>query len=739
MRHQWTSLCLLALTDLRLSGLEMERLWPVRGMVVLAVPCDPCDLVACAPPSWMSSLSSPSKFPAYDTTIMTMHAATAPMVASAIVSRVRRIGARQPFRSALKMLPLAILAGLIGVGMYISRNEVASTLEAPVPQKCDKSGAPYVPKRASPTSKAERAEAPAAAHGGAVKAGPGPRAPGPRGEGLVAHFSDSQVGNIKQPPGILERNGASPSVHVPKREIPNMASVQADRLPAADIDRSRYSASTRKDGTSPFNPQRPRGEDTDALHMAAQGQSVDELRSAANPKLSAEGRMAAPPMLGSMRGEQGQLQIQSKRNQCDDTTFSPGMSAVKRGTGPGEYLLPRSSCRDGAEQPLPGAGRAWGARSTVDPTLRFSNSTLVTPVGGVAGGERARDRERDLDMFDSMCEPERGDLAAMPLGNAGSSAMGVRGVPPPKEGFAHERPARANRRAIASKNARLYGPLQIVNPPKQTTYEPGDPMRTTLKETTIHDQGDGWLRGPEATTARDPDAIARVTGRETLRDVQGAQGDDGRLSGTSAVYKPPVYDPNDLFKTTTRETTERNTHTGNVGTLADQGSGVEQPELDQTQRALTQVSYFGDAAKPTADGYRVVSLNNPGTNRMIAPTTDYRGSAAPRIPKTPSSKGVYTRVIGDARERVLRSRSPRGRRETLPAGKESFQASRRPRIDPCMDFQQQRASFQNQGRVQSHVVPECVGETRGGRRVIDSRPDPALLAQLESNPYVLKS
>ena len=555
---------------------------------------------------------------------------------------------------------------------------------------------------------------------------------------MVAHFSDSQVGLTKQPPGILEKNGSAGDFSAPKRELPNMGLVQANRLPLDDIDRSRYTASTRRDGTAPFDPERPRGEDLEALNSAAQERSVDELRSASNPKMTAYGRIAAPPLLSSLRGEQGKLQIQSKRNTCDDTTFSPGMSAVTRGTSPGEHFLPNTSCREGAPLPLPGAGRAWGATSTIDPTMRFSNSTLTTPVGGVAGGERARNRDQDLEMFEqSICEPERGDLAAPPLGNAGSSAMGLRGMPSRDE-IDNIGGSRANRRALGATSPRVYGALQVVNPPKQTTYEPGDPMRTTLKETTIHDQGDGWLRGHEATTARDPDAIARITGRQTLEELQGSQG-DGRLSGTSSVYKPPVYDPNDIFKTTVRETTERNSHAGNVGTLAEQGAGVEQPNLDQTQRGLTQVSYYGDAAKPVADGYRVAEMEAPGTNRMVSPTTDYRGGAGPRVPSTTSSKGVYTRVIGDARERVLRGRSPRGRRETLPAGVESMRPSRPGRTDPCLDVQPQRSSFQHQGRVQNHLIPDCVEETRGGRRVVDSRPDPMVLSQLESNPYVLKN
>lgn len=633
------------------------------------------------------------------------------------------------------MLPLAVLAGLTGLGLYISRNESAETMEAPKPQKCFAGGgaAPYLPEDPSPTRLPERPEAPSGAGG--------LRVPGPRGEGLVAHFSDSQVGFRKQPPGILEKNGA-PGVGGPKRELPSFGTIEP--TPAhKDIDRSRYTVSERRDGTLPFEPERPRGEDSDTMHAAAFRRSVDELRSAANPKLVAEGRVTAPPLKSTLRGEQGKHHIRSNRNErCTDFTYAPGNAAVKRGASTGEHFVHSSRCRDGAPVPLGIASQASGPIAVRKPTTRFADSTLVTPPGGIAGGERARDRDMDLHMFEgALCEPERGDMAAPPLGNAHSTAMGTHGVP--FEGASDVSrgtdDAFGNKKAVTAKNARIYGALQVVGPPKQTVYEPGDPLRTTLKETAIHDQGDGWLRGPLATTARDPDAVARMTGRQTLDDIQGARGDDGRLDGTNVLQKPPAYDPNDVFDVTTRETTERNTHTGHIGTLEERGSSVAQPPLEQTQRALTHESYFGDAARPVADGYRVANPLVHGTNRAVKPKTDYRGAASPRVPNMPSSEEVYTRVLGDARERTLARRSPRGMRESLPSGVDGVRRSRRARIDPYLDAQPQRPAFQDQRRSQLHLDPKACSDTRGGRRVFDSLPDPAVLSQLASNPYALKS
>ena len=63
-------------------------------------------------------------------------------------------------------------------------------------------------------------------------------------------------------------------------------------------------------------------------------------------------------------------------------------------------------------------------------------------------------------------------------------------------------------------------------PKKQTVYDVNDIARTTIKETTIHNEREGNIKGPERLT---------------------------------------VYDPNDVAKTTIKETTENNTHEGNIG------------------------------------------------------------------------------------------------------------------------------------------------------------------------------
>lgn len=612
------------------------------------------------------------------------------------------------------MLPLAVLAGLIATGLYISRSELAETLEAPEPQRCE--NGVYSPRNPAPAQR------------GTSKHVQPP--PGPRGTGPVAHFQQSQAGNLPQPPGILEKMaGASQAGGSGKKEVANFASISPS-TPIPDIDRSRYASGSRRDGVAPFSAERSRAMNPHSTLDAAAPRSVDELRTANNPKLTARGRVAGPPLRTTLRGDPGELCSEPRSGDARLGVPGPGMSAVTRGAPMGEFFAP-ISCRDGAPAQLSHASRPIGAGyATASQATRVSNSELCTPGGGAAGGEHHRDRENDLHMYkESLCPPERGSLAAPPLGGAHASAMGAAGpTDTPGEDF------KTGKRALLSSSPRVYGSLQQVNPPKQTTYDSQAPMRTTLKETAVHDTSDGFLRGPGATTARSPDADARTTGRETLEEWQGAHG-DGRLAGTNAVFKAPVYDPNDIFETTTKETLTANSHMGNIGTLEERGASAPQPELDQTQRALSHADHYGGPSQSKADGYRVAQVNTPGTNRQIAPEQDYRGAAGPRVPHAPSSDEVYSRVIGDMKESVLRRRAPVPRRETLVSGAEAVQNVTAHR-DPLLDEQQNRHMIQNQHHTQRYVLPSCISDTRGGRRAYDTTPDPSILTQLDRNPYV---
>lgn len=104
--------------------------------------------------------------------------------------------------------------------------------------------------------------------------------------------------------------------------------------------------------------------------------------------------------------------------------------------------------------------------------------------------------------------------------------------------------------------ARPYGNMQAQIPSKPTLYDPvNHMMRTTIKETTIHDTTIMNLSGPEVGRAENP-LPAKPTVRETL-SVDDAVSNTVRNIGKHR-YTVVVYNPDAVAKTTHRELLECN-------------------------------------------------------------------------------------------------------------------------------------------------------------------------------------
>ena len=106
-------------------------------------------------------------------------------------------------------------------------------------------------------------------------------------------------------------------------------------------------------------------------------------------------------------------------------------------------------------------------------------------------------------------------------------------------------------------NPRLNGNAKPQNPEKLTVYDPDNHiMKTTVKETTIHEGNGGVLSGPEETYSSLYDDAKTTTKETTIHE-----GNGGVLSGPEETYSS-LYD---TTKTTTKETT---IHEGNGGSLS---------------------------------------------------------------------------------------------------------------------------------------------------------------------------
>ena len=198
----------------------------------------------------------------------------------------------------------------------------------------------------------------------------------------------------------------------------------------------------------------------------------------------------------------------------------------------------------------------------------------------------------------------------------------------------------------------------MKGPKKLTVYDPNDIMRTTIKETNIHDNRNGNINnGPKKGVVYDPNDIARTTIKETnIHDNRTGNIDNGPKKGF-------VYDPNDIARTTIKET---NIHDNRTGSLKEHSGGkpkvyiqdeakvtvrntleevdkhinlsgekkqtvydpndIPLPTIKDTNIHHERAGNIGTPGQNKEDGYLVKGVQAPNTNRQFTSDVDYTGN-----------------------------------------------------------------------------------------------------------------
>lgn len=144
---------------------------------------------------------------------------------------------------------------------------------------------------------------------------------------------------------------------------------------------------------------------------------------------------------------------------------------------------------------------------------------------------------------------------------------------------------------------RQNGVLQAQIPSKPTTYDPvNHMMRTTIKETTIHDTTITNLKGNTKQTMPNEDN-ARTTIRETVDD------EDTSRNISSHTYNVTVYNTDSVARTTVRDTTPESSSMlgfmgGNV-TKSTGGYNVTDIDLKNNVKQYGHMEYEGIAGSKT--------------------------------------------------------------------------------------------------------------------------------------------
>ena len=181
---------------------------------------------------------------------------------------------------------------------------------------------------------------------------------------------------------------------------------------------------------------------------------------------------------------------------------------------------------------------------------------------------------------------------------------------------------------------RQNGVLQAQIPSKPTTYDPVNHiMRTTIKETTIHDTTMTNLKGNTKQTMPNDDN-ARTTVRETVDDQ------DYSRNVASHTYNVTVYNTDEVARTTVRNTTpESSSMLGFMGgsvTKSTGGYNVTDIDLKNNVKQYGNVEYEGIAA--SQGDFRAKS-EEAERNSEIDPTRDILNENAGY---TPNGAGEFT-------------------------------------------------------------------------------------------------
>ena len=188
---------------------------------------------------------------------------------------------------------------------------------------------------------------------------------------------------------------------------------------------------------------------------------------------------------------------------------------------------------------------------------------------------------------------------------------------------------------------------------KGVVYDPTDKPRTTIKETNINNNHDGFMNvDGQKGIVYDPTDKPRTTIKETNIE--------NNYSGIiSSFIKGWVKDPSDGPRVTIKETTSKNKRAANIGsrqknsyitnkdkartttketTMAHNVMGIATQnrgdghlttgiQVPDTIRQDTSVYYVGDATGPEVGGYDVTEVQAPDTLRQSTSDIEYYGGA----------------------------------------------------------------------------------------------------------------
>lgn len=463
--------------------------------------------------------------------------------------------------------------------------------------------------------------------------------------------------------------------------------------------------------------------------------TVDELRVLTNPKVTYDGRIvdgqrgSRPAKMGKMAQHRPSTLYEQTPDHLLRTTGA-NLAAKQRPAVDAKHTHRQdtSAC---ASYQGPAYKKVQGtntnAASLVQPSHRnqLAGLGITNPALATQGTGSKFDHGKDAVLiYDNnrvvtqACPPKQGNLTSL-----------VKAIIAPVEDL-----FRVTRKET-TEDAVREGILKPQQPSKATIYDPNQVLRTTVKETTLHDGGHVVIdacrtQGGIAYDAKD--IAARTTGRETLDPLDTSRNLDG---GEDKGY---VRDPNDKTRTTMQETTLHDAREGSHLTAVDQQrGGYTDAHYDAKathKEILTQVTHIGPhSAQTRADGYKVANPEAPVTQRELVEKQEYFGAADSAVEqRSMSYEDIYNATLNELREVVLTGREPTQTSVKVASGSDAVTLDVRRQV---LDHHQ---AIPKQDRPSTVAIPDNMGEVTKVPQLQpgdNDRLDITLLKAFHENPY----
>jgi len=207
----------------------------------------------------------------------------------------------------------------------------------------------------------------------------------------------------------------------------------------------------------------------------------------------------------------------------------------------------------------------------------------------------------------------------------------------------------------------------------------------------------------------------------------------GNFQNTNPA-KMTIYDPNDVARTTIKETTIHDTRTGNLKgetkTIAYNPDDIARPTLRQ---ATEKDSRLGHVGFQSADAYKVVKTEAPVTDRALTSDNQYYGVGDSKDEKQMSYDDKYNATINEVRDILFKNRKP------TKEGKKVFNEIDNMNVNHKKlesDNVIQRDNM-NYGRITNEIYTKSNINTTQDRNEYknDYHFNPEILAPLKNNPY----